>query len=257
MSVEHVSQGTERWVSPQGLTIPKYASRTRNTPAQFRNPTEEASSARVDVSQQAESSSMVVQSLRHSPATSQPQSTKLVNTPEGTQQSTYSVHAQMATQNGSQQNEDEDIDVMEAQVRILEQVHSCLAKYGPQMPQVAQTYQAREWFMQHSSNDDKVRFVAACLKRDEAESNYLSQEVEKDRTSRIAAVNLLNREPAKKMSAEETAHEIGWQSPRLAMWTRLNSARHCCSYLRKQTSLRPTRGQESISAWGLTATAIW
>ena len=63
--------------------------------------------------------------------------------------------------------------------------------------------------MQHSSNDDKVRFVAACLKRDEAESRYLRREVETDSASRIAAVKLLNREPLKTMPTEAMAHEIG------------------------------------------------
>ena len=142
-SLVDVSQVTERRVSPHGLTIPTYASRTRHTPARLQNPTEEASSARVDASQQAEASREAelpfpnIQSLQGSPATSQPQYSQFVTTPDGTQPSAYTVQAQPATQESSQPNFEDDIDVLEAQVQILEQVHSCLTKYGPQMPKVA------------------------------------------------------------------------------------------------------------------------
>ena len=207
------SQVTERR-DPFGLTNPTHASRTRQTPAQFQNPFREASLNRVDASQQAEASREAelpfpnIQSLQGSPATSQPQYSQFVTTPDGTQPSAYTVQAQPATQESSQPNFEDDIDVLEAQVQILEQVHSCLTKYGPQMPKVAHSYRAREWFMQHSSNADKIRFVDACLKRDAAESSYIERMVQKDKAEKVVAVNMLQRNPVQRMPTEEMVHNI-------------------------------------------------
>ena len=93
------------------------------------------------------------------------------------------------------QSVDDDYELLEAQVRILEQVHRCLTMYEHQMPQIASAYQAREWFMQHSNNNDKVRFVAACVAREEAEAKYMDHVIQKDKGKKVLATTMAKRDP--------------------------------------------------------------